>query len=65
MRYCFAHDDDGHVYLIPLGLRKKFNEDMEEAYNTDDFGIVDWVDSYRCDSETGYSFENPEVIKDK
>lgn len=62
-RFCFAHDDDGHSYLIPLTLREKFNKDMEHAYSTDDFGCVDWVDEYRCGNETGYSFLSPELIR--
>lgn len=62
MKYCFAHDDDGHNYLIPLSLKERFYHDMEKAYGLDDFSIVDWVDEYRCGSVTGYSFENPEAI---
>jgi hypothetical protein len=63
-RWCFRSDDDGHYYLIPLELAKKFSSDMNKAYETDDFGIVDWVDEYRCSYHTScYSFTNPELIK--
>lgn len=65
MKYCFARDNDGHNYLIPLHLKEKFNTDIEKAYGSNDFSVVDWVDEYRCGSITGYSFENPEIIERK
>lgn len=63
-RWCFREDDDGHDYLIPLELTEKFRVDMEVAYETDDFSIVDWADEYRCECWIGcYSFSNPQLIK--
>ena len=62
-RWCFRSDDDGHDYLIPVELERKFSSDMEKAYETDDFSIVDWIDEYRCCHPSAYFFTNPEFIK--
>ena len=32
-RFCFARDDDGHDYLIPLELRTEFKDEMERRLN--------------------------------
>jgi hypothetical protein len=59
-RWCFASDDDGHDYLIPVELREKFKADMEKAYSSDDFSGVDWVDQYRTGCHINcYSFADP------
>jgi len=59
-RWCFVHDNDGHLYLIPWGLKDKFYKDMETAYDTDDFTDVDWVDKYRSSFPvSSYSFFGP------
>jgi hypothetical protein len=63
-RYCFLSDDDGHDYMVPLELRDKFQKDMEEAYRIEDFGIVDWVDEYRCGYHPScYSFTDPKLYR--
>lgn len=63
-RWCFLSDDDGHDYLVPLRLRAKFQKDMEQAYSTDDFSCVDWVDQYRTGCHIGcYSFTDPSDTK--
>ena len=60
-RWCFRKDDDGHNYLIPAEMGQKFRDDMEVAYVTDDFGGVEWVDQYCCDSPEGFTFTAPEA----
>ena len=58
-RWCFCKDDDGHWFLLPIELRAKFMADMKEAYSSDDFSGVAWVDEYRSNDPRFYSFEHP------
>lgn len=62
-RWCFCRDDDGHTFLVPLYERERFNRDMQIAYGTESWDIVQWCQEYRCDNPQEYSFEDPKVIK--
>jgi hypothetical protein len=63
-RWCFAKDDDGHDFLIPAKLKEKFDKDMEEAYVTGNFGLVDWTSEYRCCHPSWYTFTDPKGEND-
>ena len=57
-RMCFASDESGHVYCIPVELKEEFSEWAEGDENWDRFN------EYRLNMHyTNYSFENVEEIK--
>lgn len=61
IRYCFARDNDSHLYLIPASLKDEFTTKMELAYETDDFDeFEEQFKPYRKGSDfTNFSFTDP------
>ena len=60
MRYCFKRDDDGHNYLIPVSMRKSFENLLAAAIADDCYAdFNDVFMQFSIDAMTNWTFENP------
>lgn len=63
-KYCFAQDEDSHLYIIPVEEKESFAEMMEKAYEDEDFDeFEEKFGKYRKGMHfTNYCFSDPEEI---
>ena len=61
-RFCFLKDDDGHNYLVPVRLHKRFDEALEHGEEDCGVAFCNEFSKYEVGrSISSYSFISPKV----